>query len=187
MNAERRFMRTSDKILLILLALINYAVAILVIMSVGFNVRIFDDILTFSLHNEALESICCIFVVVLTAILGTGLLSIVFRSGNYRLEKRNDTVKLSDNGSVEITYEALRSMTKKKCMTFKFVSDCSTDVNMTDGQLTLYIRLRPYPDTILTDEIEKLKSELARTVERQTGIVVQNIKVLVLSYKAHKS
>lgn len=185
-------MRTADKVLLVLLALVNYALAVLVILAefIQVNLGVLEDMLSFPAalgYNGTLEAVIYIVFIAAALIVGTSLLVIVSRSANYRPVNRNDTISICDDGSMEITYEALRVMSKKKCMTYRFVVDCSTDVDAAGGELTLFVKLRPTPDTVLTDALAQLKKELAENIENQTGLAVKKIKILVLPYKTRKN
>ncbi|MBQ9949114.1 MAG: hypothetical protein IJO93_00125 [Clostridia bacterium] len=184
-------MRTSDKILLVLLALLNFAASVITILAefVKVSIPYFDGILTFNLRNDSLETLCAVFFIVLTLIVGTSLLIIVSRASKYRLINRNDTVLLNTHepGTSEITFEALRMMAKKKCMSFRFVEDCTADVEKSGNDISMYIRIRPQADTALLNAADELKRELCASIEGQTGIVLKQVKVIILPYKAKKN
>lgn len=179
-------MKTADKILLVLIALIDYALAALIILSRFLGiVHVFDGIIAFHLQNGAWETAVVVFTIVLLIAVGTSFLVIVSDSAKYRLTDRNDTLVLSEDaqGKSEITFEAIRSIATRKCRTFRFVQDVKCDLYMKKGEAVLDIRLRPQQDTILTDASEQLRSAVVQTIAEQTGITVSKVRMLILPYR----
>lgn len=183
-------MRTSDKLLLIMIAIINYAVAALIILSRFLGVyRPFDGIISFSLSNKTWETTVLIFAIILTVIVGTSLFIIVSRASKYRLVDRNDTIALAgdENGTAAITFDALRAIAVKKCKSFRYVSECNCDVWVRRDELHLDMRLRPMQDTKLTDATQEIRSAVTEAVREQTGLSVSDIRILILPYKIKKN
>ena len=182
-------MRSSDRFLLILLAVVSYALAVLVILSHFVGVfHALDGIITFTLYDATLETICLALFVLIALTVGTSLFVIVSRSYRYRLVNRQDSIELSRDelGVSEITFDALRAIAEKKCRSFRYVSECSCDVDVIQGSTVMYVRLRTLPDTVLTDTSREVREVLSRTIAEQTGIKVSDIRVLVLPFRQHK-
>lgn len=183
-------MRTSDRILLILIAIVSIAVAVLLILShfVGITIG-YENVLSFSLNDAVMEDVCIAIAALIALTVGTSLFVIVSRSYKYRLIHRQDIVQITadEKGNAEITFDALRALAVRRCKTFRWVSDCSCDVDVIKNGIVLFVKLRPVNDTVLTNASEQLREELHRSIWEQTGIRLAQVRVLILPYKAiHK-
>ena len=179
-------MKTADKVLLITVALINYAVAALIILSRFVGIfRPFDGIIAFHLGNGKLETAVLVFAVILILAVGTSFFVIVADSSKYRLIDRKDTLVINDDvqGKSEITFDAVRAIASRKCRTFRFVQEVKCDLYMKKDEPVLDIRLRPVQDTVLTEATVQMREAVVQAIAEQTGITIGRVRILILPYR----
>ena len=183
-------MRNSDRILLILLGIIDIAAGayLAVARIIGQAIPYIDELLNKLLGNDAYFVCINILLVLFLIIVGTSLVVIALNSLKYKRYKRNDVVMISNDGasSAAITTDALRVIAKKKCMTFRFVSECSADVEAKAGIVSLVVRICPFANVELPAAISELQTQLAESVQAQTGLTVGSVDVTILPSIAKK-
>lgn len=177
-------MRTSDRIFLWLLGMLNIAAAIYMIYC-----RYICDAFTIAdilVGNNGLVSadVAVAFTALALIIVGTSLNLVAWNSLKYNQIKKNDVILISSDefGTSYITFSAIRDITKRKCMLIRGIADCSTDVEYKKdtGIINVKVKIKPVVDTELTSVIPQLKQNLIDAVEVQTGLKVSMIDVLVL-------
>lgn len=184
-------MRIFDRILFIMLAVVHFAAGILVLLSeTAFESKVtLSGLLSNAIGNHQSALVVCAGAVAVLFIFGAFFISVVISSRNYVKDNSHNSIRMpvEGSGSASITVEAIRAIAKKKCLSFRFVSDCTTDVREHDGEIELRVKIKPYADVILPTAVKELQDELMSTVQAQTGIVTRSVSVVVLPYTDKKN
>ncbi len=96
--------------------------------------------------------------------------------------RRSVMVRNGENGTVEITLEAIDTLVQKSARGFSEIKDCLSKVIATDfGDLVIGLRLHLMPDTDIPELTSRVQGEIKSYVETLSGITVREVKVIVES------
>ena len=184
-------MKILDKILLFLLLTITMAAAIaLIILETGLlpYTGISDIFMNTPFHDTVkLIVILCAVVLILIDIRLFVAAFIVGKHDTDNISSINKTqIESSDFGASFITISALNTMAYKRCMAFRFVNDCTTNVTVVSNGIIVAVKVVPIPDINLPESMRELQASLKNTLEEQAGIKVVEIPILILPQNTAK-
>ncbi|OQB25213.1 MAG: hypothetical protein BWY11_00543 [Firmicutes bacterium ADurb.Bin182] len=167
----------------ILLALILIAVLLICAALIGIALRLIPMALLQSMVEWPFLN------VVNSAVLGSaGALFFIlafrlFFAGKKQPEQKPafSLVKNNEFGSVYITLSAIDSMIQKHCRSNTRIRDCQSAVNLTDDGIRINLKLSLLPDSNVPELTAELQKGLKEYVESLSGIMVQDIGILVES------
>jgi uncharacterized alkaline shock family protein YloU len=90
-------------------------------------------------------------------------------------------VKNSEFGSVYITVSALDTMVQKFCRSVSKIRECASAINLSKDGITINLKLSLLPDSNVPELTSELQKGLKEYIESLSGILVQEIGVLVIS------
>jgi len=94
-------------------------------------------------------------------------------------------IKTTDNGSAYIALAALEVMAQRHIRGNSRVRDCATSIRVVEGGSVVFsVKLSVLPETPLVELTAELQKSLKEYIEEQSGILVQEISVLVESASA---
>lgn len=93
-------------------------------------------------------------------------------------------IRQSDIGGSFITLPAIDSMVQRHCRTQTRVRDCFTNLRVTEGGVSIGVRLFVLPDTDVVKLTEELQKSLKEYIEGLTGVHVASADILVESMSA---
>ena len=97
-------------------------------------------------------------------------------------------VKSNEHGSVFITLPAIDSMVQKHCRANSNIRECISNVCPVKDGVTIILKLSLLPDTNVPELTSLLQKELKEYIESLSGILVQEIGILIISMSGlHKN
>jgi hypothetical protein len=90
-------------------------------------------------------------------------------------------VKNSEYGSVYITISALDTMVQKYCRSIGKIRECASSINLIKDGVTINLKLSLLPDSNVPELTSEMQKGLKEYIESLSGILVQEIGVLVIS------
>lgn len=90
-------------------------------------------------------------------------------------------IKNNEFGSVFITLAAIDSMVQKHCRNNNRIRECVSSINLTNDGITIKLKLSLLPDSNIPELTSELQKGLKEYVENLSGILVQEIGILIVS------
>ncbi len=177
-------MKVLDRLFIILLVLLTSLMAIFLVI----GELLLPVYLKPSGWLTGLDPVAAVLIVILSAIAVLAIdvrLAIIALSSNRRHADKSNMInktqiESSELGASFITIDALNTIAHKRCMAFRFVNDCTTNVTVVNNGIIVAVRVVPMPDINLPESMRELQASLKNTLEEQAGIRVVEIPVLIL-------
>lgn len=177
-------MKVLDRLLLIVLVLLTAIIAAFVIT----GELVLPENLKPSGWLTGLDPVAAVIIVFVSALavlaIDVRLIAVALFSNKRNADKSNminkTQIESSELGASFITIDALNTIAHKRCMAFRFVNDCTTNVTVVNNGIIVAVRVVPMPDINLPESMRELQASLKNTLEEQAGIRVVEIPVLIL-------
>ena len=166
------------KLFALILAIISLLVAFLMVVMI-FNVisliTIQQWLLSFYLFfaQNIFFKILGVLVAALFVFLAGALLRFLFPKID------NSIVYQTPEGEIKISFDSLKALTKEALRNVEEIVSVDPEIAKAGNEAQIYLHLQVKPDTSVPDLSSMVQNKVRDKIERQTGIVVKNIKLFV--------
>jgi uncharacterized alkaline shock family protein YloU len=91
----------------------------------------------------------------------------------------NSIVYETPEGEIKISFNSLKALTKEALRNVEEVVSVEPEVTKTGNEAHILLRLQVKPETSVPDLSAMIQNKVREKIERQTGIIVKNIKLFI--------